>query len=55
MVPFILYLPTLLLVLIYVQMFQRAAMEEDLRRDNHRDQPPCGELEVPSRRYCFSG
>lgn len=36
-------------------MFGCAAMEENLRRDNHRDQPPCGELEVPSRWFSFSG
>lgn len=31
------------------------AMEENLCRDNHRDQPSDGELEIPSRWSCFSG
>ena len=31
------------------------AMEENLRRDNYRDQPPSGELEVPSRWSSVSG
>lgn len=31
------------------------AMEESLCRDNHRNQPSCGELEVPSRWFSFSG
>lgn len=31
------------------------AMEENLRRNNHGNQPPCGELEVPSRWFSFSG
>jgi len=30
------------------------AVEESLHGYNHRDQPPCGELEVPARRYYFS-
>lgn len=31
------------------------AMEENLLRDNYWDQPPCRELEVPSRWSCLSG
>jgi hypothetical protein len=30
-------------------------MEESLCRDNNRNQSSCGELEVPSRWFSFSG
>lgn len=41
--------------LISVSIFGFVAMEESLCRDNHRNQPSCGELEVPSRWFSFSG
>jgi hypothetical protein len=41
--------------LIIVWMFWFVAMEESLCRDNNRNQSSCGELEVPSRWFSFSG
>jgi hypothetical protein len=43
------------LFLIIVWMFWFVAMEESLCRDNNRNQSSCGELEVPSRWFSFSG